>query len=129
MTQSRGTLYRYPDEGKLGGVCAGLGHYFGIDVWLVRVLVVAGTVLSAGSFFVVAYIALWFILDRAPLPLNKTVEGKIRVKNKVWQDGESPRQAVRDINEQFSRLEQRLRSMESYVTSNEYQLNRQINRL
>ncbi|MGL5769984.1 MAG: PspC domain-containing protein, partial [Plesiomonas shigelloides] len=35
-----GNLYRYPREGKVAGVCAGLAHYFGIEVWLVRIMVI-----------------------------------------------------------------------------------------
>ena len=34
---------------KLAGVCAGIGHYFGIDPLIVRVAFVAGTVLGLGS--------------------------------------------------------------------------------
>ncbi|WKE64125.1 envelope stress response membrane protein PspC [Gallaecimonas kandeliae] len=128
MNNARGPLYRYPDEARLGGVCAGLAHYFGLETWLVRVLVVSGILLS-GSFFVVAYIALWFILEKAPGTSNGRKEKPIHVKEQVWQSGEPPRQAIHDINSQFDRLEGRLRSLESYVTSTEFQLNRQISRL
>ncbi|WP_115718316.1 envelope stress response membrane protein PspC [Gallaecimonas mangrovi] len=126
MNNGSRTLYRYPDEARFGGVCAGIAHYFNLETWLVRVLVVAGVILS-GSFFFVAYFALWFILEKAPVKASS--EKPVQLKNQVWQAGEPPRQAVKDLNEQFSRLEKRLRSLESHVTSTEFQLNRQISRL
>ena len=45
----------------LGGVCAGLADYFGLDVNLVRILTVVATVLGVGSL-VIVYIALWIML-------------------------------------------------------------------
>ncbi|EKE76280.1 envelope stress response membrane protein PspC [Gallaecimonas xiamenensis] len=126
---TRGNLYRYPDEARLGGVCAGLAHYFNMETWLVRVLVVSGALLTTGTFFVVVYVALWFILEKAPSTSNGSKEKPIQVKNQVWQSGEPPRQAMKDLNDQFERLENRLRSLEGHVTSAEFQLNRQISRL
>jgi phage shock protein C len=54
---------------------------------------------------------------------------KVLVKSKVWQAGEPPKQAFADITRQFESNELRLRSIEKYVTSSEYQLNREINQL
>jgi phage shock protein PspC (stress-responsive transcriptional regulator) len=34
----RKKLYRDPDDKIIGGVCSGLGHYFGINAWIPRVL-------------------------------------------------------------------------------------------
>ncbi|WP_133152586.1 PspC domain-containing protein, partial [Vibrio sp. 10N.261.52.A1] len=34
-------LYRDPINGKLSGVCAGLANYFGLEVWLVRIMVIS----------------------------------------------------------------------------------------
>ncbi|MGK0372774.1 MAG: phage shock protein C, partial [Glaciecola sp.] len=59
----RGELYRIKREGKIGGVCAGIADYFGIETWLVRILTVTAFLLLAGPFILVAYVALWFILD------------------------------------------------------------------
>ena len=54
---------------------------------------------------------------------------KVEVKAHVWQAGEPPRQAYFDIKHKFKRIEDRLRKVETYVTSSEYQLNREINKL
>ena len=54
---------------------------------------------------------------------------KVEVKTKVWQAGEPPKQAFHDIRNRFEKAEVRLRKMETYVTSREYQLNKEISRL
>ncbi|MFT4940503.1 MAG: phage shock protein C [Paraglaciecola sp.] len=145
-------LYRDPEKGKIAGVCAGLSDYFGVELWLVRIIVLSAFFLTAGTFVVVSYVAAWFILDKKHGTTEKhdifkhhrnspaspckgwknsagDEEEKINVKSKVWQAGEPPKQAFHDITERFSRNESRLRKVETYVTSSEFQLNREINSL
>jgi phage shock protein C len=50
------------EQGKLMGVSAGLAEYFGVDVTLVRVGWVLGTLLGAGSLILV-YLAIGLIAD------------------------------------------------------------------
>ena len=57
-------LYRNPENARIAGVCSGVAEYFGLETWLVRILVVTGFFLLAGPFIFVAYIAAWFILDK-----------------------------------------------------------------
>ena len=54
-------LYRHPKEQMIGGVCGGLGDYFGIDPVLVRILWVVLTLGTAGTGLF-AYAALWLLL-------------------------------------------------------------------
>jgi len=126
------TFYKLPSQGKVAGVCAGLAEYMGFEVWIVRVVVASAIVLS-GIFGLplMAYIIAWFILDDKPVTDEPYYadEPAIAVKSRVWQKGEPPQQAFRDIRERFSSLEERLRGLETYVTSKEYQLRREINRL
>lgn len=143
-------LYRNPEKAKIAGVCSGVAEYFGLETWLVRILVVTGFFLLAGPFIFVAYIAAWFILDKKPKHLDsaqptpqafsrgkgwtnpnrgQVKETKVEVKTKVWQAGEPPKQAFHDIRNRFEKTENRLRKMETYVTSKEYQLNKEISRL
>lgn len=49
-------------DGKLMGVCSGIGQYFGIDPLLVRIGFVAGTLLGFGSFIVI-YLLIALIAD------------------------------------------------------------------
>ena len=47
----RRKLYRDPSEGKLAGVCSGLGAFFGLDPTIFRVVFVIFTLLGCGTFF------------------------------------------------------------------------------
>ncbi len=47
---------------KLGGVCAGIADYFDIDVTLVRILFVVGTLVGFGSLLLI-YLAIWAIAN------------------------------------------------------------------
>jgi phage shock protein PspC (stress-responsive transcriptional regulator) len=80
-------LYRDTENGMVGGVLAGLGHYFGIDkVWL-RVFLLL-LVLAWGTG-VLAYIILWIVMPEAKTTTEKlemrgqpvtisTIEKKVR---------------------------------------------------
>ena len=41
-------LYRNPENARIAGVCSGVAEYFGLETWLVRILVVTGFFLLAG---------------------------------------------------------------------------------
>jgi phage shock protein PspC (stress-responsive transcriptional regulator) len=54
-------LIRRTDNKIIGGVCAGLADYLGVDPTLVRVLAVLGAVFGLGSV-VVAYLVAWALM-------------------------------------------------------------------
>ena len=54
-------LERYLDEAQIGGVAAGLAHYFNIDRTLVRVLFVAGLFIPVIPA-IIPYLVLWIFL-------------------------------------------------------------------
>jgi phage shock protein PspC (stress-responsive transcriptional regulator) len=47
-------------NGKLGGVCAGLAEYLGMDPLIVRLIFVLGTLIGFGSF-VILYVGIWLL--------------------------------------------------------------------
>jgi phage shock protein PspC (stress-responsive transcriptional regulator)/uncharacterized membrane protein YphA (DoxX/SURF4 family) len=57
-------LYRDNDKGIIGGVAAGLGHYFGIDVVWIRIALVLLIFAGFGTGFI-AYIVLWIVTPEA----------------------------------------------------------------
>lgn len=59
-------LYRIPEGRMLGGVCTGLGIYFDIDPVLARIAFVVLAFMHGVG--VLAYLALWIIVPRRPLP-------------------------------------------------------------
>ena len=58
----RETFHLDHSRGKLMGVCAGLGNYFGVDTTLIRIGFVAATLLGFG-FPVLLYLAIGLIAD------------------------------------------------------------------
>jgi len=153
MIGNRGELYRNASRGKIAGVCAGIADYFGWETWLIRILVVSG-VLFGMPFLILGYVAAWFILDKNPkeqAKFSKQHKGctskysqdehnsnhdeyeqmneSIKVKSRVWQSGEPPKQAFHDIRRKFASLEKQLQSIEHYVTSSEFTVAREINKL
>lgn len=67
--ESSKRLYRDTDEGMVGGVSAGLAHYFGIDPVLIRVLWIV-LVLVGGSG-VLIYIIAWIAIPEAKTTAQK----------------------------------------------------------
>ncbi len=62
-------LYRDKDKGMIGGVAAGLGHYFGIDVVWIRVIMLL--LLFGAGTGVLAYIILWIATPEAKTTSEK----------------------------------------------------------
>ncbi|MGB1231655.1 MAG: PspC domain-containing protein [Winogradskyella sp.] len=62
-------LYRDTDNSYVGGVCAGLGHYFGIDALWVRLIWVL-LIFGAGTGFLL-YILLWALIPEAKTTAEK----------------------------------------------------------
>ena len=52
------TLYRIPKNGMIAGVCAGLADYFDMDVTLMRVIFVAGALLTGIGLLLYIILAL-----------------------------------------------------------------------
>ena len=74
-------LYRDPHDSMLGGVCSGLGWFFGIDATWVRLIAVAIAFLASVADFdtiyislpavVFLYIILWIVLPQANTPYER----------------------------------------------------------
>jgi phage shock protein C len=69
-------LTRSKSNRMLGGVCGGLGEYFGIDPTLIRIIFVGIFFLGVG-FPLIGYILLWIIM---PPEAPKTA-GQLEEKN------------------------------------------------
>ncbi|MCE9678257.1 envelope stress response membrane protein PspC [Shewanella sp. AS1] len=124
------TLYRLPESGKIAGVCAGIADYFNFETWLVRVLAASIFLLGGTGIVIVIYILLWMILDVKPSSAkDKQHHKEIEVKKKVWQAGEPAKMALRDVSQQFKDLDTRLQNLERHVTSDSFDLKREINNL
>ena len=52
-------LYRFPDNSKIAGICAGFSRYFEVDVVLVRLLFLIFIFIGAG---LLAYLICWIVM-------------------------------------------------------------------
>ena len=67
MSTETKKFYRSREGRILGGVCAGLGEYLGVDPTLIRVGFVAGTLLGWLVAVPVIYLILWIVTPEKPL--------------------------------------------------------------
>lgn len=127
MTQppSRTKFYRDKRHGKLMGVCSGIADYTGLDVTLIRILFVSAVFMSACSVLPLYFIA-GFIADDKPRELALDD----REDQRFWQDvRQSPARTARDIRSRMRDIDRRLADIESYVTTENRSLAREIEQL
>lgn len=122
---SRTRFYRDKRNGKIMGICAGIADYTGFDVSLVRITVVAAIFLSSGSIVPIYFLA-GMIAPNKPHELENTdVE-----EREFWrQVRRSPTRTARDIRLRLKDIDRRLADVESYVTTENRTLAREIEQL
>lgn len=124
-TPRRTKFYLDKQHAKFKGVCAGIADYTGIDVSVVRIAMVLGTVLGSGALIIV-YVAAAWIAPVKPLELSQQTPEDA----KFWQGVRaSPRRTVRDVRSKFRDIDRRLADVETYVTSSNSSLSREIEKL
>ena len=64
-------LYRDPDNAAIGGVCAGLAAYFGMENWVMRLLWVIFFLATGGGVLLILYIVLWIAVPKAETAAEK----------------------------------------------------------
>lgn len=120
-------LRRIPGRGWIAGVCAGIAEYFGWNVKLLRVALVASVILGAGAMIVV-YLILWYVMD----PVEPHYGTDLGHDGGDGSDGGSPagrRPTMAEVRARFERLDQRLRGIEECVTDKEFELRRELKKL
>ena len=75
-TEKSKKLYRDTENGILGGVSSGLGHYFGVDSVWIRIALVLLVFAGFGTG-IIAYIVLWVVMPEA-----KTTSEKLEMRGK-----------------------------------------------
>ena len=117
-------LYRDSNNRFILGVCAGIASYFGISPWVVRVLAIIGLAIFTPPT-IIGYVILALLLPKAPQQVYRT-PGEERFWTQVRVD---PAGSFSELRHRFREMEQRLRNIEAYVTSEAYRVNREINDL
>ena len=86
-------LFRNPTGAMLGGVCAGLGEYLGINPLFIRLFIVLWAVTGGSAFLV--YLILWVVIPVDGETSSMNLEGRIR------QVGKEISEVVRHPNSQL----------------------------
>ncbi|EPO2917191.1 envelope stress response membrane protein PspC [Vibrio cholerae] len=128
---SKRELYRDPYNGKIAGVCAGLANYFGLEVWLVRILVITAALLGGTFLVLVAYVAMALMLEKLPKQYREDIRSQQAhtLKSKPWAQGQAPKELLYTLDRDLSQVESRIRGVEAYVTSEAFKVNREFRKL
>ena len=117
-------LYKNREKGKLTGVCAGLGDFFGVSVTAIRVGLVFA-VIFGGFPFLIAYVILWLILDPRP---EQLYDGA--VEEGFWRSyRRSPSEMSDNLSTRYERINRRIADLERVVTSSKYSLRKEFEQL
>ncbi|MGB0391714.1 MAG: PspC domain-containing protein [Salibacteraceae bacterium] len=97
-------FFRDPDKKVIGGVCAGIGHYFGIDPIIVRLLFVLAFLFGFSG--ILLYVIFWIITPKAMTRAEKLqMRGKKvnidNIKNTVRKEAD-------DVKKNFKNFEGKL---------------------
>ena len=123
---SRTKFYLDKRHGKMMGVCAGLADYTGLDVTLVRILLILAIVCGGAGVLIPAYFITGWIAEDQP----REIERSTPEETKFWQGvRQSPSRTARDIKARFRNIDQRLAQIEHYVTIENRSLAREIEQL
>ncbi len=130
-------MQRYPNQGWIAGVCAGIADYFNWKVQIVRIIAVL--LLFATGWVLVVYCVLWYVMDEGsmqdpyrpnyrsppltpgPAPAPASAPGATASAR--------PAANMSDVKARFAKLEERLRNMEECVTSKDFELRKELRRL
>lgn len=129
-------LRRNKIDGVLGGVCAGLGDYVGIDPIIMRVIFVLLVIFT--GFPLIIYFILWiFIPSDKRAPYHREYREARKAKKAARKERRSSRgeddyvsavrtASFRDVKSKFRSLEERLQDLERSITSKEWRLRREF---
>ena len=122
---SHTAFYRDKRNGNVMGVCAGIADYTGLDVSLVRIMVVGAVFMSGGSVLPLYFIAGFLANDKPRELVAENAE-----EQRFWQGvRQSPARTARDIRGRMRDIDRRLADIESYVTTENRSLANEIEQL
>ena len=126
MTARHTKFYLDKENKKWKGVCAGIADYTGVDATIIRVGLVILTFVGGFPWTLIAY---WVAAWLAPVkPREFAIETPEQTK--FWQGVRaSPARTVRDVRSRFREIDRRLAEVETYVTSSNSRLAREIEEL
>ncbi len=126
MTPQRTRCYLDKQNAKWSGGCAGIADYTGMDVTLVRIGLVVVTILGGFPWTLIAYWLAAWMAPKKPMELYS----QNRDEQKFWQGVRAnPRRTTREVRARFREIDRRLADVETFVTSSNSRLAREIEQL
>ncbi|MEM7097015.1 MAG: PspC domain-containing protein [Pseudomonadota bacterium] len=146
---SGGRLTIDRENEKIAGVCAGLAPYLGVEIWMVRLAAVTGMLFIPHIVFPAYWIA-YFVMEKPDKRSRRQGRRGRRTERKEraaqarqarrdefasrfrQSDPEpefNPRQSLRYTRTDLTQAELRLRRLESFVTSDQYELQKELHRI
>lgn len=117
-------LYRDKQHAIIAGVCAGLAEKHGMPRAVVRLIAVLLLFTPLCGVVVIAYIVAAFVIPPKPTDLYRSPD-----EEHFWRSvNRAPQDTFGSLRHRFRELEHRLRRMEAYVTSKEFELDRELNK-
>ena len=116
--RGRKAFYLDKREAKFMGVCAGIADYFDIDATIVRIGAVVATVLGGFPWTIIAYLAAAWVAK--PKPVGYLDDDSLATLRGSRDEGLRTR--MRDIDH-------RMAEVETYVTTSNSTLSREIDEL
>jgi phage shock protein C len=111
-------LYRDVRNGRIAGVCSGLGAYLSIRPKYIRLAAIVGCVFGFFVPIVAVYVALAILLKPMPEMVFQSPQ-----EEKFWRTmSVSPNRMASDLQTRFKSLDRRLATIEGRVTSEEFNL-------
>ena len=125
MTSPRTKFYRDKENGKWAGVCAGIADYTGIDVTIVRIAFIVAAMMGSG-FPILAYFIIAWMAPKKPYEFYR----QNPEQKKFWQGvRRNPHMMAREVRGRLRDIDRRLADVETYVTSSNGRLAREIEQL
>ncbi len=141
-------LYRDADRAILGGVCAGLADYFGLNLKVTRFLAIIAF-LAAMPFAIIGYLGAVCLIPAASYRGREVrVESHCcwgrsrrrsrrsrRTRERIDREFEAAREAappkpsLNEVRERYKTLDKRLAELEKKVTSPRFQLEQEFRKL
>ena len=140
-------IYRNTREGRIAGVAAGLADYWDVAPWVVRLMWI-GAFLFTGTLALWLYLGAWLVmaprptrrdsdsfasdeLDYAPDDVEMEYDERRHAyrPRKVFRYSESSSVRLQRARDRLDAALRRVEDMESYVTSRQYNLNKEFSKL
>jgi len=116
-------LFRDKENAMLAGVCAGISDYFGLNRKGVRLVTILFMLFPPFfAFIMISYIILAIVLPVKPIEVEQNPE-----QAEFWRGvSNAPADVFGSLRHRFRELNVKLERMEAFVTSREFEIDREL---